>query len=315
MKRLLLLGSLSGLLLASCDKVDDPNVPNPEFSANCDTVTVFSAPTQSQRNVLLEDFTGHKCNNCPWTHYLSDSLQANYYGDQLIVVAIHPDHPLADPSSPGAGSYETNWKTEEGIRIYDAFIPLPTGIPAGCISRVGGPSNYAINKFSWKNTIDTIVDDIPVVSIKSVTQWDAPTRTACVNSEIEFLAPMSGTFRAISYLVEDSIVDWQKNGSPAAFQGHPDYPIGDVPNFVHKHVLRDVFGHYGQNEGESFGTGNIWGDDVVSGTVSAGDKFYVRRSLEDISSAWNEDKLEVITFVYDVSTNEILQVVKEYLNP
>ena len=41
----------------------------------------------------------------------------------------------------------------------------------------------------------------------------------------------------------------------------------------------------------------------------------MRRSLEGVSSDWNADKLEVITFVYDVSTNEILQVVKEYLNP
>lgn len=315
MKKFVTLTGLIAVLAMGCEVIENPNVPNPEFSVNCDSVFTFTDPVQSQRFVLLEDFTGHKCNNCPWTHYLSDSLKANFYGDQVVVVTIHPDHPLCEPSPLGSGSYETDWRTEEGIRIYDAFIPLATGVPAGMISRIGGPSNYSINKFDWKNTIDTLVDDIPTISIKADADFKPATRTACVNAEIEFLSGASGTYRVLAYLVEDSIVDWQKNGNPAAFQGHPDYPIGDEPSYLHRHVLRDVFGHIGQDEGEAFGTGNIWGDEIVSGMVMAGDKFVVRRSIESINPAWNEDKLSVVIFVYNTTNNEVLQVLHKEFEP
>jgi thiol-disulfide isomerase/thioredoxin len=41
------------------------------------------------RRVLLEDFTGHTCNNCPAAAVIAEGLQTFYGEDQLILVGVH----------------------------------------------------------------------------------------------------------------------------------------------------------------------------------------------------------------------------------
>lgn len=45
---------------------------------------------EPKRHILIEDFTGQKCRNCPEAHQVIDELQA-LYGDYVIAVAIHAD--------------------------------------------------------------------------------------------------------------------------------------------------------------------------------------------------------------------------------
>ena len=50
---------------------------------------IYVEPTEAQRAVLVEDFTGQKCVNCPnATNVLHDILEA-YGENNIIPVAIH----------------------------------------------------------------------------------------------------------------------------------------------------------------------------------------------------------------------------------
>jgi hypothetical protein len=76
---LLSLGMFTLLFISpSCDVIDQP------FKGNIQDTT----STQQQRNVLIEDFTGHRCKNCPKASKAIEAL-VDAYGSRIIGLAIH----------------------------------------------------------------------------------------------------------------------------------------------------------------------------------------------------------------------------------
>src|SRR4051812_5513690 len=90
MKRILLFFALCApfliLLIASCDKIEAPYrepVPVNDF---CTTGIEDSIP---HKKVLVEDYTGHLCGNCPAAGiYLNDTLKS-VYNHCLVIISVH----------------------------------------------------------------------------------------------------------------------------------------------------------------------------------------------------------------------------------
>ena len=87
---------------------------------------------ECKRNILIEDFTGQLCSNCPDAHQVINDLGQQYAG-HVIAVAIHAGHfGIAEGSNgqmmglmqPEGNSYADHW----GIEAY----------PAGVINRTSG---------------------------------------------------------------------------------------------------------------------------------------------------------------------------------
>ena len=74
----LLLPLLALLLLVGCDAVERP-----------DRWREDPAPIVPRRNVLLVDFTGQRCSNCPAAADLLHSLTAGPAGSRIIAVSVH----------------------------------------------------------------------------------------------------------------------------------------------------------------------------------------------------------------------------------
>lgn len=288
------------LLVASCDKVDKPHVIKQELSLSCDTNAFnFTAATQTKRNILLQEFTGHKCSNCPGGALKAKEIAENT-NHQVIVVAIHPNVALAQPENNSDGSFNTNWITEEGDDYYN-FQQSGIGLPEGSVNFQNSP---LVGKDEWEIQANGYLGDVPVFDIKGQALWTESTRTVCVGTQINTLADVSGTYHILHFLVEDSIVDWQSNAVLAAG------PLGPNENYVHNHVLRDVFGHIGVREGQADNTGNLWGETLFTVGAGIGDQFYSYSSLEGVPAEWNKDHLKVISFVFDMDTKEVYQVLE-----
>ena len=80
MKRLFL--PILGLFIffGSCDVIDGP--------VNEDFVIDTSGGSSFDKAVLLIDFTGHKCGNCPTAGETAKMIESSF-GDKVIVVASH----------------------------------------------------------------------------------------------------------------------------------------------------------------------------------------------------------------------------------
>src|SRR4051812_39355218 len=72
--------------LSSCDKVKEPYVKTNSSSSGC-PVPVFPAQTPV-RKVLVEDYTGHRCVNCPPAGVTLENLRTTY-PQQVIGLGVH----------------------------------------------------------------------------------------------------------------------------------------------------------------------------------------------------------------------------------
>ena len=90
-----------------------------------------------QRVVLLEEFTGQNCSNCPTAHEEIEKLQAQY-GSSLIVVSTHATQ-LAFPEGllgPNAQTFRTD-ESEAYANMHGVVE-----IPAGVVNRVSGLQSH-----------------------------------------------------------------------------------------------------------------------------------------------------------------------------
>ena len=85
------------------------------------------------RNVLLEEFTGQLCTNCPDAHRVIESLEAQY-GDNLIVVSIHAGKGQFGIEAPGGLMQEEG---DEYAKHYGVY-----SYPAGLVDGTGSLLDY-----------------------------------------------------------------------------------------------------------------------------------------------------------------------------
>ncbi len=110
---------LSGicLLLVGCDHISE------------DERLIYEKPEPAQRVVLLEDFTGQRCPNCPTATDVIEQLQETY-GDALVAVGIH-----GGPLAFAGNARVVGLKTDTGDEYYNHW--KLDHQPVGLINRHG----------------------------------------------------------------------------------------------------------------------------------------------------------------------------------
>jgi hypothetical protein len=276
-----------------CNYVKEP-FPPAQPVADCPVPAFDSAAGTPQKNVLFEEFTGHQCGNCPGSTLFANTTLKNQFGDRMIIVSIHAGT-LAEPEPPGTGKFETDFRTTQGDAYNTSFGV--TVVPIALIDRSDNSGLYPYYRPQWQNAIDQQLNKPLEVNLKLKLVYDNNTQKLCAFTEAEFLTNKSGNFNTCIYIVEDSIIDWQKN---YAGTGDPNYPTGDVSNYVHKHVFRTTIG-------------NTWGLQTASGNILAGDKFVNTFAFDFTGKNWNKNKIHIVAYIYDDATKEVLQTVEKRL--
>ena len=284
----------------SCDKVDDPFGDQVKTDEGCVEPT-FPPNTNTKRNILLEDFTGHLCNNCPGAAYVIDTIKGSL-GKQIIPVAIHVTPQFAAPDPSKAPKYQTDFRTDGGDKIKLNIAPA-AGLPALMVSRVdtfNTPPRFNLSIYTTSSAVRKIVNDAPVVNLQIITSFDPASGLVCAFSETEVLSTLADDHSVVFMLLEDSIVDYQLfNG----VGGDPIYGSSarDIPDYVHKHVLRKSMNNW---DGEKIITG---------GSNAVGDKIISSASYTITESNWRKNHLEVVAFVYNNRTKEVMQATRAKL--
>ena len=162
--------------------------------------------TTAKRKVLVEEFTGQRCLNCPAAAEELSRLQAQYGADTLVVVAIHggrlaimPKEGLVGLATPLGNSYAEHWG-------YANSVPKV--------------------KEGWAAKIIAAFETKSPLNLKLTTTYNAANRELQVSTSAQTLAEgVEGKLQL--WLVEDGIV---------ALQQFPDDVL--KRDYVHNHVLR-----------------------------------------------------------------------------
>lgn len=256
--------------------------------AACTEVGPSISLQTTDRVVLIEEFTGVRCVNCPdGSDKITDLL--NTYDGQLIAISIHG----GAFSAPFPES-RYDFRALDGldlVRYLNAPDNEPIGYPAATVNRKKFPNeqNRTIFLNSWAGYISSELQQAPVVRIDLTGDFNPNTRELTVDTDLFFFEEVAGDVRLTVLITEDEIEDVQ------------DSLDGKLPNYKHKHVLRDVL------------SGDYKGDLVGNGIAA---NYNTSRQLTYVLPAdWNPEKCHVVAFVNrnDGGTLDVLQAAEAAL--
>lgn len=283
-------------IMPSCDEVDNPypafgGFIDPDLGISQNEVqfiqwdtTLISSTDQSKRNIVLEEFTGHTCIFCPFGTRKIIELDA-IYDEQLIPVAIHSGG-FAEPENNPDGSFSTDFRVGvEGETYLNTFNPN-RAYPRGVISRL---DNQALGASQWDPKIGLIIDESPVITLGLQTWYDDSLDAVRAKVDYNWVASVTGPYNLQIYVVEDHIIDWQKDGAEK------------VKEYDHRHVLRKV-------------VNTTWGIEITIDGASSGDA----GSFEYVFSLnpeWNADEIDVVIFAFknDPESYDIIQATEAHI--
>ncbi len=271
----------------SCDKIEGPYT---SFTGGSDTaacpVPEFPAVTELKKRVLLEDYTGHTCVNCPKAAVTAHDLKETH-GDQLVLLAVHAGF-FANPTASGDFTYD--FRSEAGTAWDNFFGVGMVGNPNGLINRRGYPNNHITAPAGWGAAITNALATQPLVDLQMMNEYDAAERKLCTHIKTRFVTTVDRNLKLIVVLTESGIIEPQKNN---------DNEVGVVPvifDYVHNHVLRTAIT-------------STWGNSVAVTGVSNPESV-VKTFKQILHSDYVAENCTVVAFVYDQDTMEVLQAVE-----
>ncbi len=279
---------ISIFILSSCDVEEGPFITGSNTYVNPD------------KKVLIEDFTGHLCPNCPNAARELDAIH-DIYGDQIIGMAIHVSTSFASPSAIGSSfdyDFRTNWGDD-----WDTFYGISAmGLPRGMINRIGFPDNHKLGKGEWASK----------VALELNKDIDFKIYISSDNNSISIISEaqnnLSSSYNLVICLTESNIVNWQKDGGE------------NVEDYVHNHVLRTILIDESLSNFSNFSTGQQI-EKTISynlGTLEKENIDYSTNNIAELGNGnagdWNASNMSIVAYIYNTNTKEILQVEEANLN-
>ena len=172
---------------------------------------------EEKRGILLEEFTGSYCPNCPDGHAIAKSIGKGFRG-QAHLVSIH-----TGSFSPTKGSFIL--RTDDGEDIAAKFPPK--GFPTGMISRHLFNGNFVHGREGWKTLANKLKDDVATVNLYAEGTYDGSDRTLKIHTEGYSAADNSSKDMRLNVIITQDYIKGYQKGSAE----------GD--NYMHMHVLRD----------------------------------------------------------------------------
>jgi thiol-disulfide isomerase/thioredoxin len=284
--RIVLMAIIVFFAFVACDKIDEPLVIIDQQTTTdglLDDNYVKDSVMVTTKHVLLEDFTGHKCVNCPEAAIAAHEL-AEELNHRLIIYSVHAGY-YATPDE--TGDYTADFRCMEGEELYNDFAAFAN--PIALIDRVKFSGAVLIGAGNWEDAVVLELAKENTVDLKVRNIYYPDLGKIQISVTSKFLSATADPYKLVVYIVEDGIVSPQKNNNP---------DIGTSPDWIdyeHRNILRtSVNSTYG-------------GFITPDGTVALNQE-YTNQFIFDLNAAWVTANCNLIAYIYNDATKEILQV-------
>ena len=261
------------LMFFSCDNFEENEyIVYPQGETN---ETTPITKNQTSQAVLLEDYTGWKCVNCPAAAALLTELQSKY-GESLVAMSVH----ASSFASPSKANNNLDLRTEYGEKWNNEFGL--SGYPVGVINRLnnGASASKAVQKDDWDNKIESIL---------SSTEHLMNLNLGAEKQSEDFLVSVQCAvlknidFRTLISVVvlEDGIVGVQLNSDASNPQ---------INDYVFNHVLRT----------NGIIDYSLFASATANQTIQKNYKI-------NIDPSWNTDNCKILVFVTNADNGEVIQ--------
>lgn len=262
----------AAMLFASCDEIGEGDryiavtPTTPVDTTGTDTGVVVKPIT---RTVLVEEFSGQLCVNCPAATESLEAMQEAIGGtERVTVVSIHAGQNmmLAIGEAQGQQMGVQGLATDFGEQLFSRYGL--TSEPNAVIDRRGG----VVSQPQWLTSILTSLTRETPVALSAQASYDESNNTISVNVSGRATQAFAGKIHV--WLAEDSIVSMQR-----------------LPNgYDYNHVFNNIF---------RVSATPIDGDNVSVAKADVMNPVY--STSVAVKEAWRPENMKVIVFVDDAS--------------
>jgi len=261
------------LVIFSCEEIKEPLKEKTESTCGDESL---GTPI---KKILIEDFTGHKCPNCPDAANILEEI-IDEYCDHIVPITVH----IGLFAAPDA-EFTADYRTETGTEIGESY-GISNLLPLGLVDRTEYELNLSLGRENWKSAVDLLYDLQARANIILETEYNETDNKVTVHTSTEFLAAIDHPISLGLYLTEDSIISPQKTDT------------GTIENYVHRHMLRK-------------GINGAFGEEIL-GSAQFGQSFEKTFTF-DVDPEWVIDKCEIVAFISNTETKEIIQAESEHI--
>lgn len=179
-------------------------------------------PALGDRKVLVEEFTGVRCVNCPAGASELENLRG-VYGERLVVVSVH-----AGDFAPPFSDSRFDFRTAEGDAL-EKRLGAPLGYPTAVINRkqFSGQTGLQVGRSTWAGLIAAETKAASAVNFSFEKTYNPTTRQFQISIKAVENTPNALKNAVFSAMItEDNIVDTQET------------PTGKKSDYKHRHVFR-----------------------------------------------------------------------------
>jgi hypothetical protein len=220
--------------------------------------------------VIIIDFTGWSCTNCPTAARKIEAMQKKAGKDKIIAVSMHPDCNWTEPKgdaidlrSPSATAY---WE----------YFGSPPDFPIGNVDFAKYNGSMLWFPYHWTAAVvKRITMDVPV-AINVTLNVNEITRELEITSFVTSSASITDDYALILWLIESKIIGLQIDNGVY------------VRDYEHNHVLRETIS-------------GLWGYNF---TFSGND--FVKTQTFVVKPEYNLQNCSVIGMVINTNTKEVI---------
>lgn len=231
----------------------------------------------SAKVVLLEEFTGARCVNCPnGAAEVHKILESDRFKDNVVAVSLYPSQ-LTSLTAPT----NVDLRTDAASEYFSTYDGTTKGLPGAMFDRTSyNGSVIQLDVASWGTFVDQATKEVPPLDITLAGEYDAASRKLDVDYKISFVDPVLDEVCVQLWLIENGIISFQYSTT------------GLIPDYENNHVLRAAING---TWGESIGIGHT-PEQIVEGSSSI-----------TLKSDWKAENVQVVGFVYRASDRHVLQ--------
>lgn len=282
--------ALSGL---SACKEKGPLIDLGQHTAK-DSTYVASVETPDPHVILVEDFTGASCANCPAAHEVLNALVTQHQ-NRLAILGLHIfNFGQANPydSPDGLHQHVYDFRTQDATDISNTIFGGVSAMPAAGFDRrngIGGgilnpPNDNLAVSALWSNIITGLVDTSSPLNLTIKSSLNTAGDTAYIVVRVAYTKPL-GTKNTLSVAItESNLLDLQEDPNAPNGIYDIDYQFNDVVRgFVSATVGSPIL-------------------DSLS-TKEAG-RVFTRGFLYKVDPSWKAANCKVVAFVANAETGD-----------
>ncbi len=281
--RKVLLAASCIVMLASCEE-KAPVINFGEPIAQDTTFVLPTVPAAEKHNVLVEEFTGQSCSNCPAAHELLTEIQHAHEPGRINVIGLYFEG-ITQTRPPHDAKYD--FRNAQAKLIATDVYSGVSSIPAGGVERVAIGGTIKLDRSVWTSTIESRLNVPSPVNLKIESEYNATDSIASIRATLVYTSKVDFPHNISIVVVEDSIIDKQEY--PSTHPVHPGYDEA----YLFTNVFRGMV------------TSAPYGDPVLTSvTAKEPGRAFIKNFKYKLTNALNPANCRVIAFINSTKSGD-----------